>query len=114
MKKAPSTVEVSGARGEQISMPPQAEFCPNLPKQGSLPFIALAAMAKEPITQIDWLEKGYGWRLSSTINKLNNFGWNVQSRRVDLRGTTIAIYSLKESTQQMVSLLLEGVKSGKN
>ena len=68
-------------------------------------------MCTAPITQIEWLKLGYGWRLSATINILNLQGWDVQSERVHKGETSIAIYSLTTEAQECLDDLLRDIKN---
>jgi hypothetical protein len=106
MKKAPKTCNAFGACGEQLSFLPSPIFSPIQPEKSTLPYLALRAMLKDSITQIDWLELGHGWRLSATINILNEMGWCVISERCLVNGKTIGIYSLPEKSKNLFSLLL--------
>lgn len=107
MKKAPNTDQRDGAYGEQLSFLPTPEFSAISPEIGTLQYRALIAMAIEPISQINWLSNGCGWRLSATVNALNNKGWEVLSERRKVNGTSIAIYSLSDKSKKMLPLLLK-------
>jgi len=98
MKKAPRTSQENGAYGEQLSFLPTPEFSAISPEIGTLTHRALQEMLKAPITQINWLSGGCGWRLSATIHLLNQKGWNVISERCLINGKSIAVYRLSEKS----------------
>ena len=110
MKKAPSTFQASGALGKQLSFLTYPKFCPILPNEGSLPRRALIEMSASPITQIEWLKLGFGWRLSATINILNLQGWGIQSNRVQKGAISIAEYSLTTEARECLEDFLKDTK----
>lgn len=110
MIKAPSTYRASGALGEQLSFLPPLSFSPTLPNEKSLLFVALRAMSKAPITQIDWLESRHGWRLAAIIKNLNYLGWQVSSERQLMSGKSIAIYSLSERAKTLINQHSQGAE----
>jgi hypothetical protein len=110
MKKAPSTYQASGALGEQLSFLPPPPFSPTLPNEKTLRFIALRAMSKAPITQIDWLKFRHGWRLAAIIKDLNYLGWQISSERQLSDGKSIAIYSLSEEAKSLLTQHSQGAE----
>jgi hypothetical protein len=110
MKKAPHTYKEHGAYGEQLSLLPTPEFSPKQPEKSTLPYFALREMLKDSITQIGWLKQGYGWRLSATINILNEMGWCVISERCLVNGKSIGIYSLPNKSRKLFLQLLRKEK----
>lgn len=107
MKKAPNTSKAVGAFGEQLSLLPTPLFSPIQPEKSTLPHLALKEMLKESITQIGWLKLGYGWRLSATINILNEMGWCIISERCLVNGKSIAIYRLPKKSRKVFLHLLK-------
>lgn len=110
MKKAPKTNKDFGAFGEQLSLLPTPIFSPIKPEKSTLPYLALLEMLKNSITQIEWLKLGYGWRLSATINVLNEMGWCVISERRLVKGKSIGIYSLPNKSSKLFSQILRKEK----
>lgn len=110
MNKAPSTFQASGALGEQLSFLPPIAFSPTFPKENSLSFIALKAMTKAPISQIDWLKLNLGWRLAAIIKDLNYLGWQVSSERQSSNGKSIAIYSLSVRAKLLLTQPSKGAE----
>ena len=106
MKKAPHTYQENGAYGEQLSFLPTPLFSAISPEIGTLQHRALRAMMQKPITQIDWLSSGNGWRLSAAINSLKNKGWNIKSERYIANDKQIAIYSLSPESLAFLQKLL--------
>lgn len=86
MRKAPAPSKVTGAFGEQLSFLPPPPFCPILPKPYSKAWLALVDMVDGPITQIDWLNMGRGWRLSAAFKALDYLGWPLDSEWVLAEG----------------------------
>jgi hypothetical protein len=107
MKKAPHTNQRDGAYGEQLTFLPSPAFSPLTPEKSTLPYLALMEMLKDSITQIVWLKLGYGWRLSATINTLNEMGWQVISERCLVNGRSIAIYRLPNKSRKHFMQLLQ-------
>ena len=107
MKKAPTTYQRLGAYGEQLTFLPSPTFSPLKPEKSTLPYLALQEMLKDSITQIGWLKLGYGWRLSATINILNEMGWCVISERCLVNGKSIAIYRLPQKSRKLFLQLLK-------
>ena len=106
MKEAPNTYKANGAYGEQLTFLPSPVFSPLMPEKSTLPYFALHRMLKDSITQIIWLKLGYGWRLSATINTLNEMGWCVISERCLANGKSIAIYRLpNKAIEHFIQLL---------
>ena len=112
MKKAPTTVQASGA-GEQLSFLPKPVFCPILPPANSAAALALDDLLKGDITQIDWLQTGKGWRLAAAIKELDYLGWCPGSIRVLCNGWSrkIARYSLTEKAKQAAYAMRQGAAS---
>jgi hypothetical protein len=67
MKKAPTTLQASGALGEQLSRITTPLFCPTLPPRGSAAEQALTDLLARDLTQIEWLKEGKGWRLAAAV-----------------------------------------------
>ncbi len=76
----PSTVSV--VSGEQLSFLGPAPLSPSMPAPYSKAWLALAALTQGPLTQLDWLNMGRGWRLSAAVKELGYLGWPVESEWV--------------------------------
>ena len=87
---------------EQLSFLPTPEFSPLLPPHGSAAEQCLYDLLERDLTQIDWLQSGYGWRLAAAVKELGYLGWQPQSIRVKCNGwgRPIARYSLHEKAKQ--------------
>ena len=81
-RKAPAPTKTQGAYGEQLSFLPPPPLSPTMPSLHSKPWLALVDMMEGPITQIDWLNMGRGWRLSAAFKALDYLGWPVGSEWV--------------------------------
>ena len=97
MKKAPRPSKVRGAigQGELFDIP---VFCPSLPPAHSYAAQALYDLLNGTLTQLDWLQRGLGWRLAAAIKELDYLGWCPDSVRVNCAGWArpIARYSLSD------------------
>ena len=79
MKKAPTTVQASGA-GEQLSFLPPPPFCPTWPKRGTLADKALGMlMDGRLIDHPDFENSTQSWRLGAVIFTLRALGWPVET-----------------------------------
>ena len=87
---------------EQLSFLPAQLFCPILPPAHSAASQALNDLLKADVTQLDWLQSGYGWRLAAAVKELGYLGWEPKSIRVMSEGwgRPIARYSLPEKAKQ--------------
>ncbi len=110
MKKAPTTLQASGALGEQLSLLPTSSFCPTLPPGGSVAEQALTDLLARDLTQIEWLNEGKGWRLAAAVKDLGYLGWEPVSIRVMCSGwgRKIARYSLPQKAKQAAAVLMGG------
>jgi hypothetical protein len=101
MKKAPRPSKVRGAigQGELFDVP---VFCPSLPPTNSYAAQALHDLLNGSLTQLDWLQRGLGWRLAAAIKELDYLGWCPDSVRVKCAGWArpIARYSLPAFAKQ--------------
>ena len=103
MKKAPLTRQSSGAAGKQLTLIPDAPFCPRLPNPHSGAGLALdALLVHKSITQVDWLQWGNGWRLAAAVMDLNYLDWEIQSELLQQPGwpKPIAVYSLSAKAKR--------------
>jgi hypothetical protein len=107
MKKAPRPSKVRGAigQGELFDVP---VFCPSLPPANSYAAQALHDLLNGTLTQLDWLQRGLGWRLAAAIKELNYLGWCPVSVRVKCTGWArpIARYSLPAFAKQAAHAML--------
>jgi hypothetical protein len=101
MKKAPRPSKVRGAIG-QAELFDVPKFCPSLPIANSYAAQALHDLLNGTLTQLDWLQRGLGWRLAAAIKELDYLGWCPNSVRVKCAGweRPIALYSLPEAAKQ--------------
>ncbi len=90
----------------QITTPPEQQaFWPEPPFNAQWPAVGTNAAKllhelanRGPITQIEWLAMGMGWRLAATVNELNRLGWRLTEARTRRPGCDVSIseYSLNE------------------
>lgn len=94
-------ISVAG-KNEQLSFLEEPDFMPLLPPAGSDAELALDDLCNGPLTQIDWLNTGKGWRLSAAIKQLDYLGWEPQSVRKKCSGwrRAIAHYTLHTKALQ--------------
>jgi hypothetical protein len=101
MNKAPRPSKVRGAieQGELFDVP---VFRPRLPPANSYAAQALHDLLNGTLTQLDWLQRGFGWRLAAAIKELDYLGWCPESMRAKCAGWArpIAHYSLPEFARQ--------------
>ena len=82
MKKAPTTVQASGA-GEQLSFLPPPPFCPAWPTRGTLAETALGLlMDGRMIDHPDFQDATARWRLGAVVFTLRTLGWPVETIEV--------------------------------
>lgn len=95
---------------EQLSFLPTPEFCPILPPRGSAAEQALNDLLARDLTQLEWLQDGYGWRLAAAIKELGYLGWEPDSIRVKCNGWSrpIARYSLPAKAKQAAFTMRQG------
>ena len=80
MKKAPTTVQASGASGEQLSFLPPPPFCPQWPTKGTLADRALGMlMDGRMIDHPDFENSTQSWRLGAVIFTLRTLGWPIET-----------------------------------
>lgn len=80
-------------RPEQLSFLPPPPCRPTMPSLHSKAWLALRDMLEGPITQIDWLNWGRGWRLGAAFKELDYLGWPLGSEWVIADGHTNPIKS---------------------
>lgn len=83
MRKAPAPTKTQGADGEQLTFLPKPPLCPSMPTAYSRAWLALRDLSEGPLTQIDWLKMGRGWRLSAAFKELGYLGWPLQTEWVE-------------------------------
>ncbi len=115
MKKAPNTLQASGALGEQLSFIDPAPFCPAFPTRGTLPDALLSRLLSgERMTQPEWLGISGSWRLAASAGELGDLGWPVESLLVPAPSMTnpnrkIARYGLShEAVAAGLALVRKG------
>ena len=83
MKKAPTTLQASGAHGEQLSFLPPPPFCPTWPKKNTLTDTALGMlMDGRMIDHPDFQDVTESWRLGAVIFSLRTLGWPIETIEV--------------------------------
>ena len=83
MKKAPTTLQASGAGGEQLSFLPPPLFCPTWPKKNTLADTALGMlMDGRMIDHPDFQDVTESWRLGAVIFSLRTLGWPIETIEV--------------------------------
>jgi hypothetical protein len=100
----------------QVTTPPEQQaFWPEpllnaqWPSPGTSADKLLMELASSgPITQIEWLALGMGWRLAATVNELNRLGWRLVEARTHRRGCDVSI-----SEYSLTAPALEAVKRGR-
>ena len=100
MKKAPTTLQASGAGGEQLSFLPPPPFCPTWPTKNTLADRALGLlMDGRMIDHPDFQDVTASWRLGAVVFTLRALGWPVET--IDIPAPTeqspdrvIALYKL--------------------
>ena len=97
MKKAPITLQASGASGEQLSFLPPPPFCPTWPKKNTLTDTALGMlMDGRMIDHPDFQDVTKSWRLGAVIFSLRTLGWPIET--IDLPSPT------KQSPDRVIAL----------
>ena len=80
MKKAPITLQASGAHGEQLSFLPPPPFCPSWPTRGTLADRSLGKfMNGEMLDHPDFQNSTQSWRLGAVVFTLRTLGWPVET-----------------------------------
>ena len=80
MKKAPITLQASGAHGEQLSFLPPPPFCPTWPTKNTLADIALGLfMNGRMIDHPDFENSTQSWRLGAVVFTLRALGWPIET-----------------------------------
>lgn len=99
---------------EQLSFLEEPDFMPLLPPAGSDAELALGDLCKGPLTQIDWLNAGKGWRLAAAIKQLDYLGWEPRSMMAKCSGwkRAIARYTLPAKALQAAYTLRKGKGAG--
>ena len=107
MKKAPFNLPAAGALGEQLTLIDPPPFCPTLPPKNSKADLALHDLAQGPVTQLEWLARGLGWRLAAAVKELDYLGWEPVSVLVERAGwpKPIALYTLTAEAKQAAAQL---------
>lgn len=112
MKKAPTPSTASGAYGEQLSFLPTPVLCPAMPRRTTKAWLALLDMTRAPITQIDWILMGRGWRLAAAIKALRYAGWQIVADWVypSCSPAPIKRYTLAVEDLRIAQIALKGAK----
>jgi hypothetical protein len=88
------------------------DFTPSLPRPATKAWLALVDLTRNPLTQIDWLMMGRGWRLAAAFKKLADLGWPLESEWVFVTASASRIkrYRLKPEGLHLALTALNGVK----
>lgn len=110
-KETPTAVQASGVSGEQISFLPPPPLSPSMPSAYTKAWLALLDLTRGPLTQIDWLNMGRGWRLSAAFKELGYLGWPVDSEWVQAEAwpRPIKRYWLKSEGLTLATERLKGI-----
>jgi hypothetical protein len=109
--ETPTSDQASGVSGEQLSFLPTPVFCPILPPSGNAAKTALNGLLARNLTQIDWLNKSKGWRLSAAVKSLDYLGWEpklIMGQNPEWP-KEIARNSLPAKAKQAATLMRQGV-----
>lgn len=85
-------------QGELFQCP---KFTTTFPTAGTRAALALDDLKRRPITQLDWLRPGRGWRLAAAVKEFDYLGWTVRAERVKVAqcARPIALYSRNRSQE---------------
>lgn len=110
MKKAPAPTKTQGADGEQLSFLPKPPLSPAMPGAYSKAWLALRDLTDGPLTQIDWLKMGRGWRLAAAVKELGYLGWPLDAEWVDTDAwpKPIKWYALKSEAAALAAERFKG------
>lgn len=110
-RKAPAPTKTQGADGKQLSFLPPPPLCPSMPPAYSKAWLALHDLCEGPLTQIDWLRMGRGWRLSAAFKELDYLGWPLESEWVESPAwpKPIKRYFLKAEGMEIATGRMKGV-----
>lgn len=88
------------------------DFAPTLPRRTTKAWLALMDLTRTPLTQIDWLVMGRGWRLAAAFKQLDYLGWPLASEWIYSTSCTSRIkrYRLKPEGLRLAQIALKGVK----
>lgn len=115
MKKAPTSVQTSGA-GEQLSFLPPPTFCPTWPTRGTLADKALGMLMDGRMIDHPQFENStQSWRLGAVIFNLRAYGWPVETVKIPSPSEenprrVIALYRLdgKYTAQALAQIVKTG------
>lgn len=91
----------------QLSLLPEPTFCPKSPNPNSPEAAVLLALLEGDLTQLDWLNRGNGWRLAARVKQLDYLGWEPESILIQREGwpRPIAVYQLPVKAKRLVKRL---------
>lgn len=99
MLSAQGTPPPERPTGQQLAFWAEPLLNPIWPNEGTNAAKLLDELAtRGPLTQIEWLALGRGWRLAAIAHNLNNMGWRLTEVRTHRRGCDVSIseYALTE------------------
>lgn len=103
------TTPPGGKPPGQLAFWPEPPLNPQWPNVGTNAAKLLHELASRgPITQIEWLALGMGWRLAATVNELNRLGWRLAEVRTHRWGCDVSI-----SEYSLNALALDAFKRGR-
>ena len=102
----PRTRQSTGAVS-QLSFIPESLFCPKFLPPNSAAALALDALLKKPLKQIEWLNRVHRWRLAATVKELDSLGLEPQSVLLNCRGWPgpITVRSLPPKSNRTASFM---------
>lgn len=113
MKKAPTPSKANGALPVELPHTPAPALSPTLPGRTTKAWQALTDLIASPLTQLDWLTMGRGWRLAAAINTLGDLGWPIASCWVhpEHYRNPIKRYWLEPEGKRLAHLALKGAQT---
>lgn len=114
MRKAPTTYEAGGAKGEQLSFLDPPPFCPSWPTRNTLADRALRMFLDGRVfDHPDFLGGCGSWRLAAVVFQLRTLGWPIETIDIpspsdEYPGRTIALYKLPAKFVALALAMMAG------
>jgi hypothetical protein len=95
---------------EQLSFFPKPPLNPTMPAPYSKAWLLLRDLLQGPVTQIDWLNMGRGWRLAAAFKELLYLGFPGEAEWVHADGweRPIKRYSMKPEGLEVALSRMKG------